>query len=104
MTTLSHSRRTVKPFALLFSGQTRRNPAFGRGVFEQRERRLPVGPSDADREFVREACPATAPTAAESLDHVRCTTLHPIQFNGLMEELADMARHRSMVESGLADW
>ena len=44
MATIAHAFPTVKPAA--------RKPArriFGLGIFPQREARLPVGPSDADR-------------------------------------------------------
>lgn len=68
-------------FAVLFDGRTHVNSAFGAGLYPQRDRRLPIGPSDADRAFIKGSCPATAPTAEEIANETRVRTLSAFEFN-----------------------
>lgn len=97
MNAILSARRPKVAFAVLFGGQTRQNPTFGQGVFAQRERRLPVGPSDADRDFARGLCPDFAPTADESYDEFRCTTLSPAEYRMLMDDLAYCSAERNAI-------
>lgn len=90
--------RSVKPFAILFAPSMTRgvqNPRFGFGLSPAK--RLPVGPSDADRAFAMGACPATAPTSAEVLDEFRVSTLSPSQHRDLMEDVAYCSADRDAI-------
>jgi hypothetical protein len=93
---LAPARNVKTATAILFvPAFTRRmmNPAFGR--FPQREARLPIGPTTADLDAIRGACPATAPTDGECIDRFYSQTMSPAEYRDFLAHArsAEMDRY-----------